>query len=251
MLSEIRKFMPDTFRSYYEPFMGGAAVLFSLDYQRAVAGDLNEELINVYRMVKENVEALIESLARHHHDKEYYYEVRAQDPKQLTDLERAGRLIFLNKTCFNGLYRVNSKGQFNVPFGSYKKPLICDPANLRAVHARLQDIKLIHGDYREVAAKARKGDFVYFDPPYVPLSNSSNFTKYAKDDFDEDDQKELAEFYTELAGRGVYCMLSNSSVPLIRELYRDFKINVVRATRAINSVGSARGKIDEVLITSY
>ena len=236
---------------YFEPFLGGAAVFFHLNHPQSFLSDTNRELVELYQVVKQEVEGLIEVLQIHKYERTYYYGVRSQNPLTLTPVQRAARLIYLNKTCFNGLYRVNSKGQFNVPFGRYKNPNICDPEGLRAASKALRQADISIGDFESILGKAEKGDFVYFDPPYHPMTKTSSFTSYTAGNFGEPEQRRLAEVYARLAERGCYVMLSNSDTPLIRELYCRFHIHEIRANRAINSKPERRGKITELLIVNY
>ena len=243
---------PKKFKTYYEPFLGGGAIFFYLNPQLAVLTDINAELVNTYRCVKNNVEELILLLKEHQlkHSKEYYYGVRQGNG--ITPIEKAARLIYLNKTCFNGLYRENSKGEFNVPIGKYKNPKICNAALLRSVSAALQPTQIDVRPFEDILKYASSSDdFVYFDPPYYPLSPTSNFTAYSRYSFSEDDQIRLKEVFAELAGRDVKVMLSNSDSQFIRGLYKDFNIHSISASRLINSNAMKRGKITEVLITSY
>lgn len=239
---------------YFEPFVGGGAVFFDLLPKEGYLSDLNKELVTTYNVIKNDVDGLIKSLKKHKTDKEYFLTVRAQDPKALSDLNIASRFIFLNRTCFNGMYRVNSKGGFNVPYGKYSNPLICDEDNLKKVSKELQGIEIKHQDYKEVLKKAKKGDFVYFDPPYYPVSKTASFTSYTAESFLDKEQTELRDTVLELDKRGCYVMLSNSDTPFINKIYSGFKgirISKVEAGRAINSNGSGRGKITEVLVTNY
>jgi DNA adenine methylase len=239
---------------YFEPFVGGGAVFFDLLPEEGFLSDLNKELVITYNVVKNDLEKLIVSLKKHKTNKDYFLEVRAQDPNKLSDVAVASRFIFLNRTCFNGMYRVNSKGGFNVPFGKYTNPLICDEDNLRKVSKALYNIDIKHQDYKEVLKKAKKGDFVYFDPPYYPVSKTASFTSYTAETFLEKEQTELRDTLVELNKRGCFVMLSNSDTPFINKIYSGIKgvrINKVQAGRAINSNGSGRGKITEVLITNY
>jgi DNA adenine methylase len=239
---------------YFEPFVGGGAVFFDLLPEKGFLSDLNKELITTYNIIKNNVEALISSLKKHKNSKEYFLKVRAQNPDVLSELSTASRFIFLNRTCFNGMYRVNSKGGFNVPFGDYDNPLICDDKNLRKVSKALQKVEIKHQDYKAILKKAKKGDFVYFDPPYYPVSKTSSFTSYTLESFLEKEQLELRDTFLELTERGCFVMLSNSDTPFINKIYSKHKgvrISKVYAGRAINSKGSGRGKITEVLITNY
>lgn len=240
--------------TYFEPFVGGGAVFFDLLPKNAVLSDMNSELVATYNIIKNNVEDLIKSLKKHKHDKNYFLKIRAKKIENLSDLEIASRFIFLNRTCFNGMYRVNSKGEFNVPFGKYTNPLICDETNLRRVSRVLKNVEIKNQDYKEVLKKARKGDFVYFDPPYYPISKTASFTSYTKDSFLEKEQIELRDTFLELHKRGCFVMLSNSDTPFINKIYKGFKgvkINKVSAGRSINSKASGRGKITEVLIINY
>ncbi len=236
---------------YFEPFLGGGAVFFHLQHPKSFLSDSNSELVELYEIVRDNVEELIKALKSHKNDRDYFYEIRAQDPAKLSAIKRAARFVYLNKTCFNGLYRVNSNGGFNVPFGSYKNPAICDKESLRAASLALQSTKLTHGDFQSIVAKAKTTDFIYFDPPYQPLNKTSSFTSYTSGGFGENEQRQLANLYRDLAERGCFVMLSNSDTPLIRELYKDFTIHEIQASRAINSNGGGRGKITELLIINY
>jgi DNA adenine methylase len=262
LISQYISYFPQSFATYYEPFLGGGAVFFylygaaknsgSLKKFPAVLTDINPELVNVYCCVRYRVEELIELLAQHqaNHDRDYYYWVRARLTG--TPVEMAARLIYLNKTCFNGLYRENSKGEFNVPMGKYKNPTICHAELLRVVSDSLQSVKIEVRPFDAVLDFAKTGeDFVYFDPPYHPLSNTSNFTSYSRSSFNEKDQIRLRDTFAELARRGVKVMLSNSDCLFIRELYQDFHIYEILAARAINSKAEKRGKITELLVTSY
>lgn len=251
LLATFNRHFPKSFNRYFEPFLGGGAVFFHLRPQQALLSDLNEELINCYQMVRDDVESVIELLRKHRNDKHYFYRIRSQDCSNLLNVERAARLIFLNKTCFNGLYRVNSKGRFNVPFGRYKNPRICDAGNLRAVSRALQNTPVHCAPFEVVLTKARKGDFIYLDPPYQPISSTSNFTGYTKGAFGSEDQIRLAATFAELSKRGCLLMLSNSDNELIRDLYKDFNTTVVHASRAINCKADRRGRINELLILNY
>jgi len=261
LLTQFRKlnlYPPELFNiktgKYFEPFVGGGAVFFDLLPEKGFLSDLNNELVTTYNVIKNDVDGLITSLKKHKTDKEYFLKVRSQDPTKLSDLAVASRFIFLNRTCFNGMYRVNSKGGFNVPYGKYTNPLICDENNLKKVSKALQGIEIKHQDYKEVLKKAKKGDFIYFDPPYYPVSKTASFTSYTAESFLDKEQIELRDTFLELHKRGCYAMLSNSDTPFINKIYLGFKgvrINKVEAGRAINSKGSGRGKITEVLITNY
>ncbi len=251
LLEQFGPLLPRAFEGYHEPFLGGAAVFFSLRAARARLTDVNEELIGCYRAVRDDADGVISALLQHRYEKSHFYAVREQDPAGLSATERAARTIFLNKTAFNGLYRVNSRGVFNVPFGRYQNPLICDPDNLLACSAALQYVSLEVADFSAVLEHARAGDFVYFDPPYVPLSDTAYFTGYAPGGFAWQRQQELAHVFTELSRRGVHAMLSNSDVPALRELYGAFRIETVAASRRINSSIAKRGKLNEIVVLNY
>lgn len=255
---ELNLYPPECFNpesnTYFEPFVGGGAVFFDLLPKHAELSDTNRELVVTYNVIKDNVDSLIKSLKKHIYNKEYYLGVRAQDINELSDIEIASRFIFLNRTGFNGMYRVNKSGQFNVPFGRYKNPLICDENNLRKVSEALQGITITHRDYKDVLELAKIGDFIYFDPPYYPLNPTSSFTAYTAKGFFEKEQIELRDTFVKLHERGCFVMLSNSDTPFINELYSELEgvsVNKIIAGRAINSKGSKRGKINEVLITNY
>ena len=236
---------------YVEPFVGGGAVFFHLLPRRAVLIDHNPELINFYRVVRDELEALLEDLRRHRNAPDYYYRIRAQDPARLSPVQAASRFLYLNKTGYNGLWRVNSKGQHNVPFGRYKNPRIVDEPNLRQVSQALARAEILLGDFSLVLRYAGPGTFVYMDPPYDPLSETARFTAYTRDGFGPDDQRRLAEVFRELDRRGCLLMLNNSDTPFIRELYRGYDIRVVHARRAINCRGDGRGPVAELVIRNY
>lgn len=239
---------------YFEPFVGGGAVFFDLQPKNATLSDLNSELITTYKIIRDDVESLILSLKKHIYDKDYFLKIRAMNPAEMSELDIASRFIYLNRTCFNGMYRVNSKGQFNVPFGRYKNPVICDENNLRVVSRALKDVKILNVDYKSAVSEVKAGDFVYFDPPYYPISSTSSFTSYTKEGFAEKEQVELRDTFAELSNRGCYVMLSNSDSAFIRDIYGGLKnvtITTVSAGRAINSKAGSRGKITELVITNY
>lgn len=251
LIPQYQPFLPQEFDTYYEPFLGGGALFFHLRPQRAVLSDINPELVNVYTCVRDRVDDLIEHLERHatHHNHDYYYQIRSSDPN--ASVERAARLLYLNKTCFNGLYRVNAKGQFNVPMGRYRNPRICDPDLLRTASEALQSATIIQRSFRDVLdSNPSAQDFIYFDPPYQPLSLTSNFTSYSRDAFTAEHQIQLRDVFAQLAQQKVPAILSNSDCPFIRELYQGFNIQTIQAARAINSQSSKRGKINEVLVMS-
>lgn len=252
LLQQYIPYLPEKFSTYYEPFLGGGALFFHLRARRSLLMDINPELVNVFCCVRDRVQELIEHLRVHreHHCSDYYYHVRACP--EGSEIERAARLIYLNKTCFNGLYRENSKGRFNVPIGRYKNPAICDPELLYAASEVLKTAQIEQNPFESVLDYASSSqDFVYFDPPYYPISPTSRFTAYNRYAFTQADQIRLRETFVKLANRGVKVMLSNSDCPFIRELYQDFTIHTILATRSINSKATRRGKITEVLVTSY
>jgi DNA adenine methylase len=257
LMSDIEPLIPNKISTYYEPFIGGGAVLFNQQPKKAVINDYNSELINVYEVVRDNVEELIEDLATHRNETEYFYSIRVQDRQDGFDkqsaLKRASRIIYLNKTCFNGLYRVNSSGEFNTPFGRYKNPNIINETVLRAVSAYLNnnDIQLLSGDFEDALKGVRKGAFVYLDPPYDPVSKSSNFTGYVEGGFGTVQQERLRDVCIKLDQKGVNFLLSNSATPLMKDLYRGFEIIEVDAKRHINSVASKRGTVTEILVRNY
>jgi len=259
LLNEFVKLFPDNFNNYIEPFVGGGAVFFylysngKLTNKKSVLIDSNKDLITAYKSIKDKnkLRFIIKALSngKYLNNKDNFYKVREQEPKN--DVDKTARLIYLNKTCFNGLYRVNSNGKFNVPFGRYKNPLICDSENLKAVNSALANAKLINGDFTIVLEFADKGDFVYFDPPYHPVSKTASFTGYTKDSFGEEAQERLAEVYRKLDRRGCKMMLSNSDVKFIRDLYKGYRIEVVKARRMINCKASKRGDVNELVILNY
>jgi len=256
LISQISKYFPRNFNKYIEPFIGGGAVLFYLRPNFSIIMDINKELINCYKVIKNNVKELIELLKTHKNDRDYYYNIRALDRDdekfiKLSDIEKASRMIYLNRCCYNGLYRVNSKGQFNVPFGKYKNPNFCDEENLLAVNKILQNIKIIHGSFELCLDYAEKDDFVYFDPPYYPISKTSSFTSYTKESFGQDSQKRLYNVFKSLNQRGCKLMLSNSFNEYIKNLYQEFRIITLDARRAINCNAAKRGNINVLLILNY
>ena len=254
LLQELVDGLPE-FENYHEPFLGGGALFFRLEavgkIKRAYLSDSNEELINTYSAVKNNVFELINELSipKYSNDEEAYYAIRPSKP--LDRVERAARFIYLNKTAFNGLYRVNSKGGFNVPFGRYSNPKILDGKNLLLVHRALQKDALYNGDFTIVLNNAKRGDLVYFDPPYFPISKTSSFTGYTKDSFTEEDQLRLLEAFKELDKRGCFVLLSNSHSDFISELYAEFEPEVVHANRMINCKGDRRGKVKELIVRNW
>ncbi len=258
LLQDILKHIPDKYSTYYEPFVGGGAVLFHLQPRKMVINDINEELMNVYNVICNNVEELIEDLKKHKNEADYFYKIRELDRDrekyaQLNNIERASRIIYLNKTCYNGLFRVNRQGEFNTPFGRYKNPNIANEATLKAVNNYFNKAKITLkcGDFEEAVKGIRRGGFVYFDPPYDPVSESANFTGYDKGGFDKDEQIRLKKLCDKLNNRGVKFLLSNSSTEFILNLYKDYNITIVKAKRSINSKGDGRGDVNEVLVKNY
>jgi len=254
LLSQLGPFFPTpgTYNRYFEPFLGGGAVFFYLQPRKAMLSDLNAELINAYEVIRDRLDDLLKSLRKHQDDTDYYYAVRAYDPETLDAVRRASRFIFLNKRCYNGLYRVNSKGLFNVPIGRYKSPpRIFDEQNLRNVSLLLRRAEVRLASYELALERATKGDFVYLDPPYQPLSATANFTRYTKVSFEEQDQIRLADLLHELDRRGARFLLNNHDTPLQRRLYSRFRVDVATASRMINSRADRRGGVSELIITNY
>ena len=260
ILDKLIKYVPEDFNTYYEPFVGGGALLFELSPKNAVINDSNEELINVFRCIKdeEKLTKMCNELNHHeaNHSEEYYYKIRNIDRdknkfNRLSDYKRAARTIYLNKACFNGLYRVNSKGEFNVPFGKKLKVNTYEGQNIGIIHAYLNfnNIKILSIDFEEAVKDAKEGDFIYFDPPYD--SDTYTFNSYTEDGFSKDEQIRLSNVFKNLSDRGCYVMLSNHNTILINELYKDFYIHKITAKRNINSNGKKRGKVEEVIITNY
>ncbi len=257
IMPTIEQHLPKGIKSYIEPFIGGGAVLFHLQPKNAIINDFNAELVNVYNVIKNDLENLIIDLNKHKNESRYFYEIRALDRTEafenLSDVERASRIIYLNKTCYNGLYRVNNSGEFNSPFGKYKNPNIVNEPTLRAVNSYLNsnNVRIENTDYETVLKAADKNSFVYLDPPYHPVSDSSNFTGYVQGGWDESEQIRLKEACDRLNKKGIKFMQSNSSVNFIKELYSDYQIHIIKANRAINSDGDKRGEVEEVLIKNY
>jgi DNA adenine methylase len=264
LLPEIIKYCPKltSKHTYYEPFIGGGALLFELQPQKAVINDSNKELINCYQVVKESLDGLIDELKKgqYSNTEKSYYNLRDLDRSTkkyatLSEVEKAARIIYLNKTCYNGLFRVNSQGQFNVPFGRYKNPNLLDDAVLRAVSKYLNSnqIALLNQDFQEAVKTAKRGDFVYFDPPYDPVSETASFTGYDVNGFNRDEQQRLKKVFDDLTDRGCKVMLSNSCTDFIMDLYKDYhdKLKKVKAMRNINSNAFKRGMVEEVLVLNY
>jgi len=258
IISSIKVLLPKNIRqyNYVEPFVGGGAVLFDLQPKKAIISDLNSELINVYSVVKDNLEDLIIDLKKHKNDADYFYQIRSLDRKenyaQLSEIEKASRIIYLNKTCYNGLYRVNNAGEFNAPFGRYINPNIVNEATLKAVHKYLNsiDISIMNIDYEIVLQDLDKNAFVYLDPPYHPISETS-FTGYVQGGWNIYDQVRLRDACNKLNEKGIKFLQSNSATGFILELYKEYNIKIIKANRFINSNGEKRGAVDEVLIQNY
>jgi DNA adenine methylase len=256
LLDRILPRVPGSIETYYEPFIGSGAVFLALKksgrIRAARLSDTNEELINAYVQVRDSLPGLVKRLAAHarQHSKEHYYAVRSLEVGSISELERAARLIYLNKTCFNGLYRVNRKGQFNVPMGAYKKPAILNEPRLKEASTLLQDAEIVVSDFEDAVGDAVSGDFIYFDPPYVPLSSTSNYTSYTMGQFDQAQQERLAALCDRLSEKGVSWLLSNSDTPLARKLWGHHEMATVTATRAINSKAEGRGLVSEILAES-
>lgn len=258
LLETFRPLLPSEITTYCEPFVGGGALLFHLQPKCAYINDINHELIGVYRAIKDHVEALIAELENFENTAEHFYAVRNWDRDKekyasRSDIQKAARVLYLNKTCFNGLYRVNNAGEFNSPFGNYRNPNIVNAPVLRAVSAYFNsaDIHITSADYAEVLENVPKGAFVYLDPPYDPVSDTASFTGYAKGGFSREEQIRLRECCDDLDKRGIKFMLSNSSTPFIRDQYNAYEITIVQAKRAVNSVASKRGNVDEVVVRNY
>lgn len=255
LINQLIENMPKSFNKYFEPFFGGGALFFELQPKNAYISDINSELINLYCVIRDNPNDLIMELSKHEFSEEYFLKLRNLDRSdqyhKLTDIQKASRFIYLNKTCFNGLYRVNAKGEFNVPFGKYKNPKIFDEVNLLRCSNLLKKIEIRNESFEKILNNVKKGDFVYFDPPYAPLNKTSNFTSYTKDGFGVEMQIRLKEVCDELNQKKVFFMLSNSDTGLINELYEKYNINKIFASRMVNSKAHLRGKISEVLVKNY
>ena len=259
LMPEIRKMLPRGVanRPYYEPFIGGGALFFDLQPKRAIINDYNEELINVYTVIRDNPNELIEDLRKHENTAEYFYEIRAVDRQplfaHLSKIQRASRIIYLNKTCYNGLYRVNNAGEFNSPFGKYKNPNIVNEPVIKAVSKYLNSpqIQISNGDYELILRDIPINSFVYLDPPYHPISESSNFTGYVQGGWNDGDQLRLRDVCNRLNDNGIKFLLSNSASDFRRDIYSGYNIHVVQANRAVNSNSSKRGQVDEFLICNY
>ncbi len=260
IIDKLKEHVPEEFGTYFEPFVGGGALLFELEPEKAVINDSNRELMNVYECIQDEtkLEKMLRELDKYeaNHSEEFYFEIRNKDRDKakfwkIVDYKRAARTIYLNKACFNGLYRVNSRNEFNVPFNKKDKINTYDGPNMRTIHAyfNYRDVTLLSCDFEEAVKDAKKGDFIYFDPPYD--SDTSTFNSYTEDGFDRNEQVRLARVFKELSDKGCYVMLSNHNTSLIKELYKDFNIHLIEAKRNINANGKKRGKVEEVIITNY
>jgi len=250
LLESIRRRLPDEIDTYFEPFVGGGAVFFALRlegrFKKAVLSDQNEELISTYRAVRDNVDGVIQVLRKMPHSEERYYQVRESRPRLL--VTRAARMIYLNRTGYNGLYRVNRAGKFNVPFGRYTRPKICDEERLHEVSIALKGVRLEVADFAKVVRRSKPGDAVYFDPPYVPVSPTARFAEYHQSAFGDAEHQRLAACYRHLHERGISAVLSNSDTPRTRELFGEFAHEFVSARRNINSAARRRGPTSEILV---
>lgn len=261
LLERLHAYMPKTYNNYFEPFIGGGSFFLNIAPKTATINDFNAELVCAYKCFQndELFESLKNELKKHevNHSEEYYYQIRSMDKEDgffsLPIYVRAARMIYLNKSCFNGLYRVNSKGYFNVPSGRKKNVVTFDEENFDSLREffRNNDITILNGDFEDAVKNAKAGDFVYFDPPYDVIENKNSFTSYAKNDFGKAEQIRLARLYKKLSDKGVFVMLSNHNTAFINELYKDFNIHVVNAKRMINSKADGRGDVEEVIITNY
>lgn len=257
LFNEIKKYIPE-YKIYYEPFLGGGAVFFGLQPERAVVNDINTSLMCVYQVIRDHTDELIEELKQHKNEADYFYKIRNWDRDKeaydrKSDIQKASRIIYLNKTCYNGLFRVNRAGEFNAPFGRYKNPGIVNEKVLRAMadYLRHPGITLMNTDFEEALRGSQKGDFVYFDPPYDPVSDSANFTGYDMRGFDREEQKRLKLLCDVLNKKGTKFLLSNSATDFIFDLYKEYKIKIIKAKRSVNSRADRRGEVDEVLIRNY
>lgn len=260
IMDKLKNYIPFEFNTYYEPFVGGGALLFELSPKNAVINDFNKELMNIYECIKdENKYTKMCNELNHYeanHSEEFYFEIRNKDRdktkfNKIADYKRAARTIYLNKACFNGLYRVNSKNEFNVPFNKKTKVNTYDAQNLGIIHSYLNfnNVKMLNCDFEEAVKEAKKGDFIYFDPPYD--SDTTTFNSYTEDGFGKDEQIRLANVYKDLDAMGCYVMLSNHNTKLVNELYKDYNIYIIEAKRNINANGKKRGNVEEVIITNY
>lgn len=265
LVPELIKIFPKKFNNYYEPFVGGGALFYEVKQNNNISfcniNDINKKLITTYLQIQNNPNSLISFLKSIEieykklpliEQEKYFYSIRKKyNEEDLDSIAIAGYLIFLNKTCFNGMYRENSKGQYNIPFGDQKNPNICDEKNIMAVFDCLKNTKITNLSFEEAVKKCQKGDFIYFDPPYHPVNFTSKFTSYHKNCFGPREQEKLRDVFANLDQKGCFVMLSNSYTPFIEDLYCKFNINYLYASRSINSKGDKRGKIKEIVVTNY
>lgn len=251
---EIISLMPKDYRkrAYHEPFFGGGAVFFQIKPKKGSINDVNKHLINFYRIVRDKPDELVETARQYPYDKEVYYELRDRfNHEEITDVEQAALLLYFNKTGFNGLYRVNSKNEFNVPFGRYKNPTIVPEDRIYEASELLKDVEIFSRDFTYIIEYSNPGDLVYFDPPYLPVSDTSDFTSYSSDGFSYDDQLMLVDTCNKLDEKGVYFVLSNSNVKVLVDKYEEhFTVHTVQAARSINSKASKRGEVNEILVSN-
>lgn len=258
VLPDLLLSLPTTFDHYYEPFVGGGALFFHLrslnllDDHKITLSDVNLRLVRTYRAIRDDVEGVVERLEYHkkNHCRDYFYGVRdVKVDAYQHDADVAAWFIYLNKTAFNGLYRVNKKNRFNAPMGKYKNPAICDATNLRHCHIHLQTVEVLHTSFDQAPCNAKKDDLVYFDPPYVPVSATASFTSYTNEGFGYEEQERLRDLAWTLRQKGVNVMLSNSDHDLVHDLYKDFNVRQIKVGRAINCKSDSRGKVGEVIVT--
>lgn len=258
MIERYPTLIPAKFNSYHEPFLGGGAMMFHVKAEKAFLNDYNSELIITYNAIAKDVKSVIKILKelKKHHSKEFYLSVRELDRdsdkfQKFNEAEIAARLIYLNQTGFNGVYRVNRKGQYNVPIGSSLNKLICDEPTLMEASKFIKGYTFSSGDFADAIKNIKKGDFLYLDPPYVPVSEYSDFTRYTKDQFGLEDQNRVYELFKAASDKGAYVLLSNSDTKFVRDLYKDFNIYTIKSSRNLNSDASKRGNVDEVAVTNY
>jgi DNA adenine methylase len=256
LMSKIKELLPENYNRYFEPFIGGGAVFFELKHENSFINDYNPELTNLYLTVKNKPKELIEDLKKHVNTEEYYFYIRNLDRNheeyiKLSDVEKASRFIFLNRTCFNGIYRVNSKGQNNVPYGKYSNPKIVDEENILSCSKLLETTTIMTGDFENIKVHINPGDLVYLDPPYVPLTDTANFTSYTDKGFDSSMQLRVRELCDYIDSIGAYFIVSNSSAPLVLELYRNYEIQLVSANRSLSASTEGRAKVMEVLVKNF
>jgi len=252
LVEKLKQFFPTEYNRYFEPFIGGGAVFFYLNPKEACINDLNEELINLYKVVRNTPQELmlkLDELQPNVDDKEFFLKVRSEVPKDI--LKRAVRTIYLNRTCYNGMYRVNSAGGFNVPFGDMNNPQLYNKKNITECSYSLKKTTILSGDYKKLIRRIKKNDFVYLDPPYVPLSDTAHFTSYTREKFGENQQIELVEFCKKITKKGALFLLSNSQNKITTELYKDFKCNTIQASRSVAAKASSRKTVNELVVTNY